>query len=154
MTPNDKLQYIDFTEQKINADGVIKELDPSGDGVITVNAIGTFQRRLSEFKATDITILDNISETSSHGHATRLSGNDSKQSDDAENLGDHGTIVLRAKSNHNSIHSAPASLMDSTTDLARDVVNDESDDDIDADLLVLELDQIEKMKRTSNEYAD
>mmetsp|Transcript_9370 Transcript_9370/g.8426 ORF Transcript_9370/g.8426 Transcript_9370/m.8426 type:complete len:347 (+) Transcript_9370:3-1043(+) len=133
-----------FTEQKINADGVIKELDPSGDGVITVNAIGTFQRRLSEFKASDITILENISEasSSSSGDSKKITHSDSA---DVDNLENHGTIVLRARSNPNSIHSTGHSLKESTTDL----VIDESDDDIDADLLVNELDEIEKMKSAS-----
>ena len=136
---------IDFTEQKINTEGVIKELDPLGDGVITMNAIGTFERRLSDFKASDISILEHISEGSSSSKTA-----DSKRmthSDSAENLGNHSTVFLRAGSKQNSIHSRQ-SLIESTTDL----IVDESDDDIDADLLVNELDEI--VKRRSENHIE
>ena len=113
-----------------------------GDGVITVNAIGTFQRRLSEFKASDVTILGTIHSETPEKSVEKSIPND----DSAENLGNHGTVTLRARSNPNSIHSTPHSLVESTTDLI------ESDDDIDADLLVNELDQMEKLKSAS--YID
>ena len=113
---------------------MIKALDPSGEGVITINAIGRFERRLSEFKAIDISLLDHISESSVE---------EAHSGDSAEHLAEQSTVLLRAKSKsaNNSVGSAQSiDIKESVTDLA--VEHDESDDDIDADLLVNELERL------------